>query len=71
LAYKSCDDSDLRAASLGRNIFRLLFIDIVEPLIKRNKQRYQEDQLEFICLDIAKDDLPTGDCVILRQVLHL
>ncbi|MDZ7806259.1 MAG: SAM-dependent methyltransferase, partial [Gracilimonas sp.] len=25
---------------------------------------------EFMCLDIAKDDLPSGDCAILRHVLQ-
>ncbi|WP_246124828.1 class I SAM-dependent methyltransferase [Algibacter pacificus] len=45
-------------------------IDIVEKLIERNKKWYQADNLEFQCLDIAKDDLPMADCVILRQVLQ-
>lgn len=45
-------------------------IDIVENLIDRNKRLYQTDNLEFQCLDIAKDDLPVADCVILRQVLQ-
>ena len=44
--------------------------DIVESLIERNKQIYQADNLDFHCLDIAKDELPTGDCIILRQVLQ-
>nr|WP_233267627.1 class I SAM-dependent methyltransferase [Algibacter sp. L1A34] len=44
--------------------------DIVESLIERNKQIYQADNLEFHCLNIAKDELPTGDCIILRQVLQ-
>lgn len=73
--------SDLIVCDLGCGDFNIgkhltqytkkyIAIDIVEPLIKRNKQLYQEDQLEFICLDIAKDKLPAGDCVILRQVLQ-
>lgn len=45
-------------------------IDIVEKLIIRNKQLYQEDNLEFHCLDISKDKLPPGDCIIIRQVLQ-
>ena len=45
-------------------------IDIVEALIDRNKKHYKEDNLEFICLDISKNTLPPGDCVILRQVLQ-
>jgi len=45
-------------------------VDIVENLIHRNKSLYKEENLEFYCLDITKDDLPTGDCIILRQVLQ-
>ncbi|MDO7137495.1 class I SAM-dependent methyltransferase [Algibacter lectus] len=44
--------------------------DIVERLIQRNKQIYQADNLEFHCLDLAKDKLPKADCIILRQVLQ-
>ncbi|MFT7051796.1 MAG: hypothetical protein ACJAZK_002414, partial [Psychroserpens sp.] len=29
-----------------------------------------EKDLEFHCLDIAVDDLPSGDCALLRQVLQ-
>nr|WP_262922226.1 class I SAM-dependent methyltransferase [Algibacter sp. L4_22] len=49
---------------------KYIAIDIVENLIERNKQLHQADNLEFHCLDIAKDKLPTGDCIILRQVLQ-
>ena len=45
-------------------------IDIVEPLIKYNKQKFKAINLEFQCLDIAADILPVGDCVIIRQVLQ-
>lgn len=45
-------------------------VDIVEKLIDRNKNLYKEDHLEFNCLDISKDDLPAGNCIILRQVLQ-
>ncbi|WP_370478749.1 class I SAM-dependent methyltransferase [Tamlana flava] len=44
--------------------------DIVEKLINRNKTLFKEHNLEFLCLDIAKDQLPKADCVILRQVLQ-
>ena len=49
---------------------RRIAIDIVENLITRNKSLYKEDNLEFHCLDISKDELPPGDCIILRQVLQ-
>jgi len=45
-------------------------IDIVENLIKRNKKLFKEDRLEFHCLDIAEDEIPPADCIILRQVLQ-
>lgn len=45
-------------------------IDIVEDLIARNKKTFQAENLEFHCLDIAKDDLPPADCAIVRQVLQ-
>ena len=49
---------------------KYIAIDIVEKLIDRNKQFFQVDNLEFHCLDISKDDIPQGDCIILRQVLQ-
>lgn len=49
---------------------KYMAIDIVENLINRNKNLYKADNLEFLCLDISKDKLPLGDCVILRQVLQ-
>ena len=45
-------------------------IDIVEALIERNKKLFEFKHLEFLCLDIAKEHLPTADCAILRQVLQ-
>lgn len=45
-------------------------IDIVESLIDRNKTKFRAQHLEFKCLDIASDDLPAADCVLLRQVLQ-
>ncbi|TBN16791.1 class I SAM-dependent methyltransferase [Hyunsoonleella pacifica] len=45
-------------------------IDIVPLLIERNKKKFHADNLKFHCLDIAKDELPIGDCAILRQVLQ-
>ena len=45
-------------------------IDIVSDLIAYNKEKFIANNLEFHCLDIAVDDLPSGDCAILRQVLQ-
>ena len=49
---------------------KYIAIDIVEQLIERNKTLFKADNLEFNCLDIAKDKLPEADCIILRQVLQ-
>ncbi len=45
-------------------------IDIVADIIAYNKEKFKEENLEFHCLNIAVDDLPSGDCAILRQVLQ-
>ncbi|WP_158837862.1 class I SAM-dependent methyltransferase [Polaribacter sp. L3A8] len=45
-------------------------VDIVSNLIKHNTKTFQTTNLEFRCLDIAVDNLPAADCVILRQVLQ-
>ena len=45
-------------------------VDIVPALIAHHKENYQADHLEFKCLDIAVDPLPSADCVLLRHVLQ-
>lgn len=45
-------------------------IDIVDKLIFHNNEKFTNELIEFICLDISKDKIPAGDCVILRQVLQ-
>ncbi|PRX39603.1 class I SAM-dependent methyltransferase [Salegentibacter salegens] len=49
---------------------RYIAIDIVPDLIAHNRKTFKAENLEFHSLDIAKDNLPSGDCVILRQVLQ-
>jgi len=60
--------------NVGRELVKFtekyIAVDIVTNLIARNKIKFNEDNLEFHCLDIAVDDLPSGDCAILRQVLQ-
>lgn len=60
--------------NIGKHLYhhtkKYIGIDIVESLIQRNKTLFAEPHLEFLCLDIAKDDLPPADCVMLRQVLQ-
>ncbi|MBI1836195.1 MAG: class I SAM-dependent methyltransferase [Flavobacteriia bacterium] len=45
-------------------------VDIVEGLIAHNKEKFQTENLEFHCLDLAKDELPKGYCALVRQVLQ-
>lgn len=49
---------------------QFIAVDIVPNLITRNIEKFKAENLAFHCLDIAKDDLPAGNCVILRQVLQ-
>ncbi|MHA7057205.1 class I SAM-dependent methyltransferase [Aquimarina sp. M1] len=45
-------------------------VDIVPSLIGHNKEKFKMERLKFLCMDIAVDELPIGDCAILRQVLQ-
>lgn len=45
-------------------------VDIVPALIERNNKVFYHDNLSFYCLDISKDELPKGDCALVRQVLQ-
>ena len=60
--------------NIGKQLFpftkQYIAVDIVNDLIEYNKQYFKAPHLEFLCLDIAKDNLPKADCVILRQVLQ-
>ncbi|MEP1490410.1 MAG: class I SAM-dependent methyltransferase [Algibacter sp.] len=81
IAFLESHDKSLIVCDLGCGDFNIgkhltkyskkyIAVDIVESLIDRNKNLYKADNLEFHCLDIAKDELPLGDCIILRQVLQ-
>jgi len=80
-AFLESHETPLEVCDLGCGDFNIgkhltkyskkyIALDIVEDLIIRNKELYKEDNLEFYCLDITKDALPPGDCIILRQVLQ-
>ncbi|SDS31209.1 hypothetical protein SAMN04515667_1888 [Formosa sp. Hel1_31_208] len=45
-------------------------VDIVSELIAYNSNHFKADHLEFHCLDLVADDLPSGNCALLRQVLQ-
>jgi len=64
-----CGDFNIGKA-LVKYSKKYIAIDIVPNLIAYNKKMFKVENLEFHSLDIAKDALPSGDCVILRQVLQ-
>lgn len=64
-----CGDFNVGQA-LVKHTSKYVAVDIVLDLIARNKEKYREENLEFRCLDIAADNLPTTDCAIIRQVLQ-
>jgi hypothetical protein len=64
-----CGDFNI-GKQLVQHAKKYVAVDIVENLIVYNQKAFQEENLEFYCLDIAKDALPSGDCAIVRQVLQ-
>jgi len=64
-----CGDFNI-GKELVKHTENYVAIDIVTDLIAHNKEKFKEKKLEFHCLDIAVDDLPSGDCALLRQVLQ-
>ena len=64
-----CGDFNV-GKQLVRHTKKYIAIDIVPGLIARNREKFKEGNLEFQCLDITTNDLPSGDCAILRQVLQ-
>ncbi|WP_303318719.1 class I SAM-dependent methyltransferase [Flavivirga abyssicola] len=64
-----CGDFNV-GQKLVKHTKKYVAVDIVTTLIEYNKEKFKEENLEFHCLDIAVDKLPSGDCAILRQVLQ-
>ncbi|MEP1150653.1 MAG: class I SAM-dependent methyltransferase [Balneola sp.] len=64
-----CGDFNV-GKELVQHTKKYVAVDIVEDLIERNKEKFKEEDVEFSCLDIAVDELPSGDCVLIRQVLQ-
>ena len=64
-----CGDFNV-GKELVKHTKKYIAIDIVKDLIEYNKEKFAAKNLEFYCLDIAVDDLPSGDCALLRQVLQ-
>jgi len=44
--------------------------DVFRSIIDNNRSRYRQSNVEFLCLDAAKDELPKADVIVIRQVLQ-
>ncbi|MFO7846946.1 MAG: class I SAM-dependent methyltransferase [Balneolaceae bacterium] len=64
-----CGDFNI-GKEMVKHTVKYIAVDIVEELTEHNRKTFKEENVEFHCLDIAADDLPSGDCVLLRQVLQ-
>ena len=64
-----CGDFNV-GKELVKHSKKYIAVDIVPDLIAHNKAAFPADNLELRVLDIASEDLPIGDVVILRQVLQ-
>lgn len=60
--------------NVGKQLVRYtkhyIAVDIVSDLIVYNSEVYDSENLTFLCLNIAEDELPSADCVMVRQVLQ-
>jgi len=60
----------MRQVDLG--IERYVGTDIVPALIERNKAQFGREGVDFVCLDLSKDELPKVDLIFSRDCLvHL
>lgn len=66
-----CGDFNwMKEISLG--VARYIGVDIVEELIRTNKERYANGRRQFLCLDLIRDELPCADIILCRDCLvHL
>jgi len=66
-----CGDFNWMKTAEIKNI-KYIGVDIVSDLIAANKKRYEGRNISFIELDIIRDDLPSVDLILCREVLfHL
>ncbi|MGB5434951.1 MAG: class I SAM-dependent methyltransferase [Maribacter sp.] len=64
-----CGDFNI-GKELVKHTKKYVAVDIVADLIAHNKEKFKAENLEFQCLDIAVDELPPGDCALVRHVLQ-
>lgn len=57
---------------IAPEVDRYVGVDVVPELIEHLRRTYKARGLEFLCLDITKDELPDADLCLVRQVFkHL
>jgi SAM-dependent methyltransferase len=57
-------------ARVARPTVQYIGVDIVEPLIQANQDRFGSRHIQFRCLDIITDEAPKGDLCLVREVLQ-
>ena len=67
-----CGDFNIMGAVLADKPCNYLGIDVVEPLIERNIEKYGSESIRFKCMDASVEGvvLPSADLLIIRQVLQ-
>lgn len=59
---------------IGRNIAAVsrhyIGVDVVPELISHHNEKYSCDTIDFQCLDITRDAIPSGELCLVRQVLQ-
>jgi SAM-dependent methyltransferase len=67
-----CGDFNWMSQVMGDIRVQYIGADIVQTLIDENKNRYENDNILFLHLDITRDELPYADLMLCRDFLmHL
>jgi SAM-dependent methyltransferase len=64
-----CGDFNV-GKKIANSGLRYVGVDVVRPLIDQNNQLFGTHDISFVCLDIAKDDLPNCTLCLIRQVFQ-
>jgi SAM-dependent methyltransferase len=64
-----CGDFNV-GSRIRPNCGKYIGVDVVEGLVKRNIEKYANENVDFRAIDITNEDLPKGDVVFIRQVLQ-
>ena len=60
--------------NVGSNLVKFskkyIAIDVVGDLIDRNKNLYKSNRLIFKKIDVVYEDIPRGDCILIKEVFQ-